>query len=145
MVLQNETAGGAGNCGGGARRDSDRSRKPAPGIYELDAEYPRLDAVAATVVGTPNPRMVLQREPAHHSGAPGAGEVREVRIGEPGTGSGRAGYLVQLGAVAVFDAGLARQNSGLRKILSDELVDHRLRHPVFLGGADDYARHSLYG
>src|SRR6266851_5180054 len=145
MVLQNETAGGAGNCRGGARRDSDRSGEPAPGIPELDAEYPRLDTLATALVGSPHSRMVLQGKQPHHGGAPGAGEVRRVRIGKPGTGSGRAGYLVQLGAVAVFDAGLAGENGRLRKILPDEPVDHWVRHPVLLGGADDNEQHPLHG
>ena len=39
----------------------------------------------------------------------------DVRLGEPETGSGRAGHLVQLGTVAVFHAGLAGKNAGLTK------------------------------
>src|SRR5258707_6722017 len=122
MVLQNETAGGAGNCRGATRRDSDRARKPSSGISELDGKHPRLDALAATLVGTPHPRMVLPGTPAHHGSARGAGKMRGLRIAEPGTGSGRSGYLVQFRVVAIFHAGLAGENGGLHKILPDDSV-----------------------
>ena len=39
-------------------------------------------------------------------------EMHEMRIGKADAGSGRAGYLVQLGALAVFDAGLAGEDGG---------------------------------
>ncbi len=47
--------------------------------------------------------------------------------------------MVQLRTVAIFDAGLAGRDAGLSKILPDKLADHRIRHPIFLGGAHDYA------
>src|SRR5277367_4772490 len=68
-----------------------------------------------------------------------ADEVSEVwREWEIDTGSGRAGYVVQLGAVAFFDFGLARLDCGFARVLSYELVDQRLRHFIFLGFADDH-------
>src|SRR5229473_218508 len=75
MVLQNEAARGAGDCGGRAWRDTDRAGEPARGIFQLDEEHPRLDAIATTVVGTPDSGVVLQGEQAHHSGARSAGEA----------------------------------------------------------------------
>ena len=61
------------------------------------------------------------------------------RIQRTSAGSGCAGHLVQLGTVAVFHARLAGKNRGVRKILSDQPADHRLRHFIFLGGAHDHA------
>src|SRR5438132_14156797 len=55
-----------------------------------------------------------------------------------------SGHLVQLGAVAVLDAGLARKDRRLQQVLSDDLADHRIRHPVFLGGTDDHDGPSFY-
>src|SRR5258708_36645207 len=107
MVLHNEAARGAGDCGGRAWRDTDRAGEPARGIFQLDEEHPRLDAIATTVVGTPDSGVVLQGEQAHHSGARSAGEVRDVRVGEFRARPRRFGYVVQFGAVAVFDAWVA--------------------------------------
>src|SRR6267143_4846881 len=104
MVLQDEAAGGAGDCRSGTRGDSDRSGEPTPGISELDAQYPRLDAFAATLVGTPDPSVVLQGEQAHYGGARDTGKLRDVRVDEPRTGSRCSGHVVQFRAVAVFHA-----------------------------------------
>src|SRR5262249_34179321 len=68
-----------------------------------------------------------------------------VRQGRIETGSGCAGYVVQLRFVAVFDAGLAGEDGGLPEILSDDSADYRLRHFVFLGGTDGHAGDSFYG
>ena len=59
-------------------------------------------------------------------------DVPKMRIEHTAAGSGCVGHVVQLGLVAIFDAGLAGEDRGFRKILSDELADHRIRHPVFL-------------
>src|SRR4029077_16039457 len=107
MVLQDETAGGTGDCGGGAGRNSDRAGKPARGIFQLDEEYSRLDALTATLVGTQDSGVVLQGEQASHRGARAAGKMRYVRAGESRAGPGRSRHVVQLGIVAVFDAWVA--------------------------------------
>ena len=143
MVLPNAAPGRAGDCGRGARRCSDGSGEPANGISELDEEYPGLDAFAAVVVGTPNTGVVLRLR-RDYCGEGRAKDVPEVRIGQTAAGSGCPGYVVQLGLVAVFDAGLAGEDRRFRKILSDELADHRVRHPVFLGGADDHDGAAFY-
>ena len=88
--------------------------------------------------------MVLRGITARDRGARKAQHVRRVRIGKTGTGSRCAGHLVQLRIVAVFDAGLAGRDQGFQNLLSDQLADHRLRHPVFLGGANDHARDALH-
>ncbi len=69
MVLQDEASGGAGYCGGGAWRDSDYPGEPAAGIFQLDEEYPGLDAVAAIVVGAPDTGVVLRRLQRSYRGA----------------------------------------------------------------------------
>src|SRR5258707_1361311 len=92
--LAGKGGGGAGNCGGGTRRDPHHSRQPARGIFQLDAKHPRLDAVAATLVGPPDSGVALRRLQGNHRGARGAHEVHKMRIGKAATGSGRAGHVV---------------------------------------------------
>src|SRR6267378_5134638 len=101
MVLQDEAAGGAGDCGGGTRGNPHGAGKPAGRIFQLDEEHPGLDVVAATVVGASDSGVVLRGAPTHHGGTRGAGEVRNVRLNKIDARSGRFGYLVQLGALAV--------------------------------------------
>ncbi len=73
---------------------TNHSRQPARGIFQLDAKHPRLDAVAATLVGPPDSSVALRRLQGNHRGARGAHEVHKMRIGKAGTGSGRAGHVV---------------------------------------------------
>src|SRR2546430_7812370 len=40
---------------------------------------------------------------------------------------------------------VAGEHRGFQDLLSDELADHRIRHPFFLGGADDHDGNSFYG
>src|ERR1700719_3443151 len=70
--------------------------------------------------------------------------MHEVRIVQADTRPARAGYLVQLRTLAVFDAWLACRYAGFSQVLSDQLADHRIRHPVFLGGADDHDGAALH-
>ena len=118
VVLQDEGAGGAGvgsSAGiqaGKRKYDSDCAGQPAAGIFELAGQYTGLDDFEAVVVGAPDSGVVLRGLRAHCGGGRGSREMHEVRIGEIDAGSGRAGYLVQLGALAVFDTGLARENGG---------------------------------
>ena len=55
-------------------------------------------------------------------------------------GRGRARHLVLLGAVAVRDAGLARRHPRAARLLPDRRPDHRARHHLPLGRADDHDR-----
>ena len=68
-----------------------------------------------------------------HGGARSAGEVRALRIGAHRAGSRRARHLVQLGPVAVLDAGLAGRHRGSAHVLSDRAADHRLTTFCFSG------------
>ena len=73
----------------------------------------------------------------------GARAIRPRRSAGPGRG--RAGYVVQFGAVAVLDAGLAGADQGAGAVLSGRCAGHRLRHHLLLGRADDDAGHPLHG
>jgi hypothetical protein len=57
----------------------------------------------------------------------------------------RAGHLVFLGAVAVFDAGLAGKHRGAQDLLPDQRAGHRLRHHFLLGGPDDHDGPEVHG
>src|SRR5882724_3183022 len=89
--------------------------------------------------------MVLRGAQTYHRRTRDAGEVRHMRRDKTGARPRRFGYLVQFGALAVFNARMAGEHGGLPEVLSDKPADHWLRHPVFLGGADDHAGDSLYG
>ena len=69
--------------------------------------------------------------------APGA--LRRLRR-RAAPGGGRARHLVQLGALAVRDARLARRHAGAARLLPDQLPHHGARDPLPLGGADDHDR-----
>ena len=103
------------------------------GIFELDEEYPRLDAVAATCGGDTGYRRGIAETASRLSWRGKSQKVPEMRVEQAAAGSGCAGYVVQLGTVAVFDAGLAGEDGGFRKILSDELVDYRRTTFCFSG------------
>jgi len=48
------------------------------------------------------------------------------------------GDVVQLGAMALFDDGMARRHAGLPEILSDQFAGYRVRHSFLLGRAHDH-------
>ena len=60
-------------------------------------------------------------------------------------GPGRARHLVLLGALAVLDARLAGRHAGPARPSTPRRADHRLRHPLLLGGADGDDRPPLHG
>ena len=65
----------------------------------------------------------------------GAGALRRLRW-RAAPGGGRARHLVQLGALALRDARLARRDAGAARLLPDQLPHHGARDPLPLGGAD---------
>ena len=67
--------------------------------------------------------------------APGA--LRRLRR-RAAPGGGCARHLVQLGALALRDARLARRDAGAARLLPDQLPHHRAGDPLPLGGADDH-------
>ena len=58
--------------------------------------------------------------------------------------SRRARHLVQLGAVAVLDPGLARPDDRAREVLPDQRAGDRLGHPVLLGRPHDDDGHAVH-
>ena len=79
------------------------------------------------------------------AGRGGAGE-RALRQGRSARARrGRARHLVLLGAVAVLDAGLARQDARACPLLPDRRAGHRLRHHLLLGRAHDDDGPALHG
>ncbi len=68
-------------------------------------------------------------------------ELRPLRQRPDPPGPRRARHLVQLWAVAVQHARLARRHARPAPLLPDDHARDRLRHPLFLGGARDDARH----
>ncbi len=66
MVCENEAAGRTGDCRRGARRDRNCSRESPHRIFRVDAQHSRLVHFAATVVGTPDPGVVLRRLQGNH-------------------------------------------------------------------------------
>ena len=143
----------AGVGSGGARPDQDCARQPAQDFYRLDGQYSRLVHLAPTLVGTPHSDLALRHcggmTPARDSRVAIVGgrararqparKMREMRRREARARSGRAGHMVQLGALAVFHTGLARRYAGHASVLSDDAADQRLRHSLFLGCTDGHA------
>ena len=76
----------------------------------------------------------------------GPGRLSRLRRRRPGPGHRRPGHLVLFGPVALLHPGLARsENPGAQALLPHVRAGDRLRHPVFLGGADDDDGDSLHG
>src|SRR6185437_4600153 len=66
--------------------------------------------------------------------------MRQMRQWETDAGSGCARHVVQLGAMAALDSGLARRHRRSANVLSDQFADQRIRHSFLLGRADGDAR-----
>src|SRR5260370_42710336 len=107
MVLKDEAAGRTRNRRRGARGHPDHPRKLARGVFPVDAKYPRLDVVAAALVGTPDSGMALRELQRDYRCARGAREVSEGRLDKPGAGPGGVGHVVPRGALAFCDARVA--------------------------------------
>ena len=120
---------------GAQRRHRDSPRQPGATLVRLGRRHARLVHLTPAVVGPPNPDLVRAGRSADLRGS-GRDTARRL-----GAGSRRPGHLVLLGAVAVLHPGLARQDAGLGKVLSDKRSGDRLRHSVLLGGPDDDVRH----
>ena len=58
---------------------------------------------------------------------------------------GRVGYVVQFGAVAALDLGLARADARAGVLLSDQHADHQPRHHHVVGRADGAGRLEQHG
>src|SRR5260370_42439172 len=99
MVLKDEAAGRTRNRRRGARGHPDHPRKLARGVFPVDAEYPRLDAVAAALVGTPDSGVALRGLLRDYRLARGALEVPEVLLDIPRAEPACFGAVVRRRAV----------------------------------------------
>ena len=127
------------------RRDPFRPGELQADLSELDGEHSRLVHLAPAVVGASHSRLALPGVRGDHRGARDAGEVSKVRQHQPGAGLGCAGHLVLLRPAAHVGHGMAGEDPRPGGLLSDLAADHRLRHPVLLGGAHDHAGLPLPG
>ena len=119
------------------RADHVLPRALAEGVRELAGGPSRLEHLAAALVGSPDPRLVLPGR-SRHGGARGPGRLRDVRRRGDRAGPGRAGHVVLLAALAVLDARLAGRHARARGLLSEHGARDGLRDPLSLGRADDH-------
>src|SRR5690606_11172229 len=132
VVRAHEAPGGASTA-----RGTDRTRALHAGAVPQDLralarERPRLVHLAAALVGTPDPRVVLPRGWVRRDdrGPRGPDVELEVRRFEPRAGSGRARHLVLLLALAVLDPRLAGRDRRPEGVLPDEHAGHCTGDPV---------------
>ena len=91
-------------------------REPAPLRDRVPRAGARLVRLAAALVGPPDPDLDVRRR-APDLRVAAAGGVRRVRLGRARARPRRARHLVQLRALAVRDARLARVDAGARALL----------------------------
>ncbi len=85
----------------------------------------------------------LRRRERGGGGARRGGALRQ--RGRAAAGRGRARHLVLVGAVAVFDARLARADAGAEALLPRRRAGDRVRHHLFLGRPHDDAGAAFHG
>ena len=139
VVLPHGRAGAAGDRGRRTRRGADRAGAVEARLPRLDAGDPPLVRLAPALVGAPDPGLVLRRLRGDDRRRADARALRRLRR-RAAPGGGRARHLVQLGALALRDARLARRHPGAARLLPDQLPDHGARDPLPLGGADGHDR-----
>eukprot|EP00958_Prasinococcus_capsulatus_P012731 scaffold1283_cov321-Prasinococcus_capsulatus_cf.AAC.7 len=158
--------------GGARRRAGDRAVAVRGGVVPLAGGHPRLVHLAAALVGPPHTGLLrappgrrplrlrrhglLLRDARPVGGGAHAGGGARARRGPlrrrgggggagADAGRGRAGHLVQLGAVPLLHAGLAREHAGPGAVLPHEPAGDRARHPLLLGGAHGDDGHDAHG
>ena len=142
VVRQDQAARRARHQGGRRGPHPVHARELDQDLLRVDAQHPRLVHLAPALVGPPHPGLVLPRLRRDHRFA--RRPHRRARCG-----SGRLEQDPDVldtwfssGALAVLHARLAGPDRGPQDLLSDIAADHRLRHPLLLGGADDHDRAS---
>ena len=137
MVREDRAAGESRPGGREGWAHTHRAGPLREGVLQLDGEHQGLVHQPAAMVGAPHPGVVLPGR-THDHWPRGSERLRHLRLEGTQAGFGRTGYLVLLGALAVFHVGLAGTDAGPQVLLSH--VDHGngLRHPVLLGGAHDH-------
>ena len=127
VVLRHVAPGRAGDRG---RRGGPGALHPGQvgrGLPQLDARDPPLVHQPPALVGAPDPGLVPRRGDVRRS--------RGARRGGLGARPRRARHLVQLGAVAVRDPGVAGAHARARALLPDPGALDRARHHLPLGRA----------
>ena len=97
-----------GACGGARRPHDVPSEALGEHLFQLDGERLRLVHLAPTMVGPSHPRVLVRAMRRDDGRGRAPGDMHQVRRQRSAPGRGRARHLVQLGAVAVFDPGMAR-------------------------------------
>ena len=108
VVRARQAAGRRGACGGARRPHDLPSEVLGEHLFQLDGERLRLVHLAPTMVGPSHPRLLVRAMRRDDGRGRASGGVHQVRRRRSAPGRGRARHLVQLGAVAVFDPGMAR-------------------------------------
>ena len=127
------------------RSKRDEVRHPArpvePRLPQLAGGDPPLVHLPPALVGPPDPGLVLRRLRGDDRRRGRAGALRRLRR-RAAPGGGRPRHLVQLGALALRHARLARRHARAARLLPDQLPHHGARHPLPLGRphGDDGAR-----
>ncbi len=114
-------------------------------LLQLAAQRARLVHIPTAMVGAPHPCVALPKLRAHHGEPRDARGLRRVRQRYHQARRRHPRHLVQLCAMAVFDAGLAQQNRGPAALLPHGHAHHQLRHHLLLGGSHDDVRAVLHG
>ena len=116
VVHPDDAARGTRARGDPQRADPDPPRAIREDLGALADQHPRLERLAPAVVGPPHPRLVLPGRPRDgvvRRGGPGRlRRLRPARRRAP-AGPRHLRHVVQLGAVAVLDPGLAGRHARL--------------------------------
>ena len=131
-------AGDAGDRGRRARRGADRTPSSWKRVYLDWMENIRPWCISRQLWwGHRIPVWYCDACEETYVGRDAAGALRRLRR-RAAPGGGRARHLVQLGALAVRDARLARRHARAARLLPDRRPHHGARHPLPLGRADGH-------
>ena len=117
-----------------------RARQLDRRVFRMDAQNQGLVHQPATVVGPSHTGVVRPRRPMVCGAQRGASPrpARHRRRDALAPGQRRAGYLVLLGAVAIFHAGVAGEDARAANLLPDHGAGDGIRHHLLLGGPHDH-------
>src|SRR3989441_11162502 len=104
----------------------------------MDGEHPPLVRLAPSLVGSPDPRLVLRPLRLGARLPDGPRDVPELRWA-CAPGSRRPRHVVFLGSVAILDDGMAGRHVGATHVLPDLGARYGIRHPLLLGRPDGHA------
>src|SRR2546421_3153167 len=114
-------------------------------LRALDGEHPRLEHLAAALVGSSHTSLYLQEMRASMGGARRSQEVPALRRSSNRAGSRCARHMVLLVAVAIRAVRLAGRHAGPPAFLSRAHTRHGPRDSFFLGSQDAHGGLPLHG